>query len=117
MSFHKYIGDSKMFEYDKYYRDCKQQNKPFIKAKLNPIHGNYTINVDLIPCNYIFLELEKEEIKKLIKNEIPFVNSNCKNSFNDYTIDEDLIWIDGVSSEHVDFICTSLYDLIKKHHN
>ncbi len=117
MSFHKYIGDSKMFEYDKYYRDCKQQNKPFIKAKLNPIHGNYTINVDLIPCNYIFLELEKKEIKKLIKNEITFVNSNCKNSFNDYTIDEDLIWIDGVSSEHVDFMCTSLYDLIKKHHN
>ncbi|MCG3780290.1 MAG: hypothetical protein JW390_50145 [Nitrosopumilus sp.] len=117
MSFHKYIGDSKMFEYDKYYRDCKQQNKPFIKAKLNPIHGNFTINIDLIPCNYIFLELEKKEIKKLIKNEIKFVNSNCKNSFNDYTIDEDLIWIDGVSSEHVDFMCNSLYDLIKKHHN
>ena len=47
MTFHKYLGDSKMFEYDKYYRECRQQNKPFIKAKINPVHGNYFVQIDL----------------------------------------------------------------------
>ena len=27
-----------------------------------------------------------------------------------------LIWIDGVSIEHMDTICTSLYDLSQKYH-
>ena len=117
MTFHKYIADSKMFEYDKHYRECQQQNKPFIKSKINPVHGNYSINMDLMTCNYVLSEFEQNEIKKLIQDEIEFVNSNCKNSFNDYSIDEDLIWIDGVSSDHVDFICGSLYDLSQKFHN
>ena len=47
MAFHKYLGDSKMFEYDKHYRECKKQNKPFIKAKINPKHGNYYVQIDL----------------------------------------------------------------------
>ena len=117
MTFHKYLADSKMFEYDKHYRECKQENKPFIKSKINPVHGNYSINVDLMTCNYVFLESEQNEIKKLIQDEIKFVNLNCKNLFNDYSINEELIWIDGVSSDHVDFICRSLYDLSQKSHN
>ena len=117
MTFHKYLADSKMFEYDKHYRECKQQNKPFIKSKINPAHGNYSITVDLITCNYVLLEPEQNEIKKLIQDEIKFVNSNCKNQFNDFHIDDELFWIDGVSSEHMDFICTSLYDLTEKYHN
>ena len=117
MTFHKYLADSKMFEYDKYYRECKQENKPFIKSKINPVHGNYSINVDLMTCNYVLLESEQNEIKKLIQDEIKFVNSNCKNPFNDYTIDEELIWIDGVSSEHMHYFCNSIYDLSQKFHN
>ena len=117
MTFHKYIADSKMFEYDKHYRECQQQNKPFIKSKINPVHGNYTVTIDLMTCNYVFSELELNEIKNLIKSEIVFVNSTCKNIFNEYTINEELILIDGVSSEHVDFICTSIYDLSQKYHD
>ena len=64
MTFHKYLADSKMFEYDKHYRECKQQNKPFIKSKINPIHGNYSINVDLMTCNYVFSKSEQMEISK-----------------------------------------------------
>ena len=117
MTFQKYIADSKMFEYDKHYRECKQENKPFIKSKINPLHGNYSINIDLMTCNYVLLEFEQNEIKKLIQDEIKFVNSNCKNHFNDYTINEELLWIDGVSSEHMDFLCKTIYDLIQKYHN
>ena len=115
MTFHKYLADSKMFEYDKHYRECKQENKPFIKSKINPIHGNYCINVDLMTCDYVLSESEQNEINQLIKDEIRFVNLNCKNSFNDYTIDEELLWIDGVSLEHMDFLCESIYDLIQKY--
>ena len=117
MTFHKYIADSKMFEYDKHYRECQQQNKPFIKSKINPTHGNYTINVDLMTCNYVFSKSEQTIIQKLIHEEMLFVNSNCKNPFNDYSIDEEVIWIDGVSITHMDKICIGIYDLTQKYHD
>jgi len=117
MTFHKYLGDSKMFEYDKHYRDCQQQNKPFIKSKINPLHGNYTVNIDLMTCNYTFSKSELNEIKKLIDDEKIFVNSNSKKIFYDFSIDEELIWIDGVSIEHMDLICNSIYDLTQKFHS
>jgi hypothetical protein len=68
-------------------------------------------------CNYTLLESEQNEIKKLIQDEIKFVNSNHKNLFNDYHIDGELLWIDGVSSEHMDFLCSRIYDLTQKYHN
>jgi hypothetical protein len=49
---HKYVGDSKMFEYDKYFRECQQLNKPFIKAKTNPVHKNYFVQIDMMTCDY-----------------------------------------------------------------
>ena len=117
MTFHKYLADSKMFEYDKHYRECQQQNKPFIKSKINPLHGNYSINVDLMTCDYVFSKNELNEIMKLIDDEKIFVNSNSEKPFFDFSIDNELIWIDGVSSEHLDFICNSIYDLTQKFHN
>ena len=72
MTFHKYLGYSKMFEYDKHYRECQQQNKPFIKAKINPAHGNYYVNLDLMTCNYVFFFFLQCEIKTLIETEIKF---------------------------------------------
>ncbi len=46
-----------------------------------------------------------------------FVNSNSKKLFYDFSIDEELIWIDGVSIEHMDLICNSIYDLTQKFHS
>ncbi len=112
MTFHKYIGDSKMFEYDKHYRQCKEQNKPFIKAKINPKHGNYYVQIDLMTCNYELSIQEQEEIKKLVKNQVEFIQPD----FQDYNINKELAWFDGISNEHVDEFCTSLYDLTQKHH-
>ena len=113
MSFQKYLGDSKMFEYDKHYRNCQQQNKPFIKAKINPKHGNYYVQIDLMTCIYDLSNQEQEEIKKLVKNEASFMESNSTN----YHIDKELAWFDGISSKHVDEFCNSLYDLTKKYHS
>ena len=117
MTFHKYLADSKMFEYDKHYRECQQQNKTFIKSKINPLHGNYSINVDLMTCDYVFSKNELNEIMKLIDDEKIFVNSNSEKPFFDFSIDNELIWIDGVSSEHMHSICNSIYDLTQKFHD
>jgi len=115
MTFHKYLGDSKMFEYDRHYRECKQQNKPFIKAKTNPAHGNYFIQIDLMTCDYELSQQEQDQIKKLIQDEIEYVESNSKCNFEGFNITPELAWFDGVSSEHVDNFCNSLYDLIRKY--
>jgi len=117
MTFHKYLGDSKMFEYDKHYRECQQLNKPFIKAKISPVHGNYYIQIDLMTCNYELSKHEQEEIKKLIKNEIEFVKSNSQSVFQDFSIDKEIAWFDGISHEHVNDFCESLYDLTQKYHD
>ncbi len=112
MVFPKYIGDSKMFEYVKHYRQCKEQNKPFIKAKINPKHGNYYVQIDLMTCNYELSIQEQKEIKKLVKNQVEF-----QPDFQDYNINKELAWFDGISHEHVDEFCKSLYDLTQKYHN
>jgi len=115
MIFHKYLGDSKMFEYDKHFRECKQLNKPFIKAKINHRNKNYFVQIDLMTCNYELSNQEQEEIKKLTQNEIEFVKSNS--NFQEFSIDKELAWFDGISNEHVDEFCESLYDLTQKYHN
>jgi len=114
MAFHKYLGDSKMFEYEKHYMECKQLNKPFIKAKINPSHKNYYVQIDLMTCNYVLSKKEQEEIKKLIHTEMEFVHS--KFDFQGFNIDKELAWFDGVSTEHVNEFCTCLYDLTQKYH-
>ncbi len=115
MTFHKYLGDSKMFEYDKHYRECQQQNKPFIKAKINPQHGNYFVQIDLMPCSYNLTNKEQEEFKKLFENKMKNVKSHP--AFQGYKITEEIAWFDGISSELVDDFCVSLYDLTQNYHN
>ena len=116
MTFHKFLGDSKMFEYDKHYRECQQLNKPFIKARTNPQHGNYFVQIDMMTCNYELSVDEQNEIKKMIESEMTFVKSKS-NEFQGYNIDKELAWFDGISSEHVTQFCEDLYDLTQKYHS
>ena len=117
MAFHKYLRDSKMFEYDKHYRECKQLNKPFIKARINPRNRNYYVQIDFMTCNYELSNQEQEEIKKLVQNEIEFVNSGSKSDFLGFNIDKELAWFDGISHENVDEFCKNLYGLTQNYHN
>ena len=110
----KYVGDSKMFEYDKYYRECQQQNKPFIKAKTNPVHKNYLIQIDLMTCNYDLSEEKQEQIRQLAVSEMEYVKLECSYNFNGFSITSELSWFDGISSEHVDGFCNDVYDLIQE---
>jgi hypothetical protein len=68
-------------------------------------------------CNYELLNQEQEEITKLIQNEIEFVKSNSKSDFHDFNVDKEFAWFDGISTEHIDAFCKSLYDLTQKYHN
>ncbi len=117
MIFHKYLGDSKMFEYEKHYMQCKQLNKPFIKAKMNPRHENYYVQIDLMTCDYELSKKERDEIKTLVRAEMEFVQSHSKFDFQGFNIDKELAWFDGISIEHVDEFCTRLYDLTQTYHS
>ena len=117
MVFHKYLGDSKMFEYDKHYRECQQQNMPFIKAKTNPVHGNYYVQIDLMTCDYNLAKQEQDEIKKLIQKEIEYIQLNSDFEFRGFSITDELAWFDGIPSEHVDDFCNGLYDLTHNKHS
>ena len=104
-----------MFEYDKYYRECQQQNKPFIKAKTNPLHGNYFVHLDLMTCSYNLSKQVQSKITELAKLEIVFVTSVYgKNIFNGFNVNEEIAWFDGVSAKHLHEFCESLYDLTQK---
>ncbi|MDH3313439.1 MAG: hypothetical protein OEM28_09890 [Nitrosopumilus sp.] len=113
MTFHKYLGDSKIFEYDKHYKECRQQNKPFIKARTNPSHGNYYVQIDLITCNYEFTKKEQEEIIKLFKIEMKSIKSSS--NIQNFSIDKELVWFDGVSPEQINDFCNCLYDLTQEY--
>jgi len=114
----KYIVDSKMFEFDKHYRECVHHNHPFIKAKTNPVSGNYFVQIDLMPCDYHFSEEGKKQLKKLFENE-----TKCKKPGNsskplshDYSIDKELSWVDGIHHSNLNSFCENLYDLSQKYH-
>ncbi len=115
--FKKYLADSKMFEYDKHYRECQQQNRPFIKAKINPVHKNYFVQIDLKTCGFELSKQEQMQIKKLVQHEMDYVKSKHGYDFAGSSVTSELSWFDGISSEHVDSFCNSLYDLIQERHN
>ena len=98
-----------MFEYDKHYRDCTQNNVPFIKAKTNPANGCYHVQIDLMPCRHVFSEEGKQNLRSLFDAEIQYGNPSS-----DFSIDQELSWIDGVRPERLERFCESLYDLSQK---
>ena len=111
MTFKKYLGDSKMFEYDKHYRDCQQFDKPFIKAKVNPQHGNYFVQIDLMPCNYKFSKNDEKQLEKMTESENNYLQSNSEPKLQGFSITSELAWFDGVSAKNLDSFCNALYDM------
>ena len=109
----KYLADSKMFEYEKFSRECQKINRPFIKARKNPKTGNYLVQLDLATCSYNLSKTSQDEIKILFQNEID--SSKIKNYanpiFNDSNIDKQFVWYDGILEERLDSFCNTLFDL------
>ena len=57
-----------------------------------------------------------EEMQKMIQIELKFVQSSTKPFTQEFNIDKELAWFDGVSSYRLDNFCSSLYDLTQKNH-
>jgi hypothetical protein len=113
MTLKKFIADSKMFEYDRHYRQCQQSNQPFIKARINPSNGNYYVQIDLMTCNYDLTLSMQSQVKQLFENEISFLESYPKSSFKGYNVNKELSWFDGVIPSRLVFFCEKLHDLSK----
>ena len=109
----KFLSDSKMFEYDRHYRECQQNNQPFIKGQKNLIDGNYLVQLDLITCNYNLTLSGLKKIEKLFTNETNYLQSIYpkKLIFKGCNIDKELVWYDGVLSTRLDSFCETLFNL------
>ncbi|QUC65336.1 hypothetical protein NsoK4_03580 [Nitrosopumilus sp. K4] len=115
MAIKKYIADSKMFEYDKHYRNCMQNNMPFIKAKTNPLNGHYHVQIDLMPCGRVFTEEGKQNLKKLFESELELLKPKTNSKpLPDYSVEQELSWIDEVLPERLDGFCETLYQFSEK---
>ncbi len=117
MNLKKYIIDSKMFEYDRHYRECQQSNQPFIKARINPSNGNYYVQIDMMPCDYEFTIDGEKQLKKLFDDEVSFLESYLKSSFNGSSINKELSWFDGVLPDRLVLFCDKLYELSQNYHS
>ena len=119
MSLKKFIFNSKMFEYDKHYRDCTQSNQPFIKAKTNPVTGHYHVQIDLLPCHYALTDKGMTELKKLFEKETEHLSKTIKNTSyeTNYSITKELSWVDGVLPSRLNAFCETLYEFTQKHHD
>lgn len=117
MTLKKYIIDSKMFEYDRHYRECQQSNQPFIKARINPINGNYYVQIDLMPCDYEFTINGEKQLEKLFDDEVSFLGSYPKTSFNGSSINKELSWFDGVLPDRLVSFCEKLYEISQNYHD
>ena len=102
-----------MFEFDKYYKECQKNNRPFIKARKNQIDGNYLVLLDLITCDYNLSFESREKITDLFTRETNSLKSNKpkKSIFKGYNIDKELVWYDGILQERLTSFCETLFDL------
>ena len=109
----KYLADSKMFELDRYYKHCQQNNVPFIKARVNPVDGNYLVQLDLITCDYKLSNDGIRKIKEVFQREQEFLESleTSKSFFKGSNVDKQFAWFDGVNSQRLDNFCQILFDL------
>jgi hypothetical protein len=105
-----------MFELDRHYRECQKNNRPFIKARKNPIDDNYLVQLDLITCDYNLTIEGQNNVKKLFEKETYYLKSNNfkKNIFKGYNIDKELAWYDGILPKRLDTFCENLFDLSGK---
>lgn len=119
MTMKKFIADSKMFEYDKHYRECQQNNQPFIKARINPINGNYNAQIDLMTCDYNLTLNGQNQMKEFFESEIAFLklDSHLESCFKGYSVNKELLWFDGVLPTRLIYFCEKLYELSQMYHD
>lgn len=116
MTTSKYLVDSKMFELDRHYKECQKNNIPFIKARKNPVDGNYLVQLDLITCHHNLSDNMIGKLNDLFQKEYQFLSSKetTRKIFKGSNIDKQFSWFDGLLPERLDSFCEILFDLSEK---
>jgi len=101
----KWIVDAKAFEYDRHYSDCRKENQPFIKARINRETGNYLIFLDMATCNYKLSEKSMNQINDLfnIDGDIPKKQS----------ITSEFCTFDGIKQTKLNGFLSSMCEIIQ----
>ena len=108
----KFLADSKMFEFDKFYRECQKNNQPFIKAKKNQIDGNYLIQIEIVTMSKYFQQKTQNQIQLLFDNEKTFLKeNNLESVFKGSNVNKETAWFDGILPKRLDRFCEELFDL------
>ena len=111
----KFLSDSKMFEFEKFYRECQKNNVPFIKAKKNPIDNNYLVQMDLMTFQNNFENDNYDIISKLFEDERKSLKEKKLDSvFKGCNVNKEVVWFDGILPERLDSFCETLFDSVKK---
>ena len=97
----KWIVDSKAFEYDKHYSECKKNNQPFIKARISPGTELYLVFLDMATCDY-----------RLTKIGLDKIHSFFQSSKLHISLDREYCTFDGVHKDNLNQFLTFLYDSI-----
>ena len=100
-----WIIDAKAFEYDRHYSECKKNNQPFIKARINLETKRYLIFLDMAGCDY---RISKTGLKKLQS----FFE---KNPDTHVTLDREYCTFDGVSEGALNQFLVFLYDITQEY--
>lgn len=107
----KFLADSKMFEFDKFARECQKNNQPFIRAKKNFVDGNYLVQGDIMTSKKKLDQKNQREIILFFEKEKNFLNeNNLESVFKDYNVNEETVWFDGVLPNRLDMFCETLFD-------
>ena len=112
----KFLADSKMFELDRHYKECKKSNQPFIKARKNPVDNNYLVHLDLGTCDHNLTKDDEIKLQKIFQDEIDYLEKNRVDSsvYKGSNIDKEYAWYDGILPERLDSFCNSLFDIVDK---
>ena len=101
----KWIVDSKAFEYDRHYSNCKKENRPFIKARINRETGNYLIFLDMATCNYKLSEKSMTQIYDLFNTYGDFPKKQ--------SITSELCTFDGIKQTKLNEFLSSICKIIQ----
>ena len=112
----KYLADSKMFELDRFQKECQKSNQPFVKARKNPVDNNYLVQLDLITCNYRLTLETQNRIREFFQDETSQLDKNgfSKSIVKGSNVNSEHAWYDGVLSDRLDKFCLTLFDLASK---
>ena len=109
-----YIVTNSVSKSNKYYLQCKKENKPYILASKRSTY--YFITLDMYPCAYDLTKNGLELIKKLFREEEDYLESiraRSREILSGYGLAS--CSFNSVRKERLDRFCNRLYEIGTKY--